>query len=73
MSEKNLNEISWGESEIDVTAEDLKWDYAKMLANILTQIRNEYAHGSTNLHNLALRTVQIVCEIIKQLYEVPTV
>lgn len=71
MSEKNLTEISWDDSEIEVTAEDLNWDYANMLIETLPYIRNEYAHGSTNLHNLVLHTIQIVCEIINQLYEAP--
>ena len=70
-SEKNLTEISWDDSEIEVTAEDLNWDYANMLVETLPYIRNEYAHGSTNLHNLVLHTIQIVCEIINQLYEAP--
>jgi hypothetical protein len=30
-SEKNLTEITWDESEIQITAEDLDWDYVKML------------------------------------------
>jgi len=71
MSETNLTEISWDDSEIEVTAEDLNWDYANMLVQTLPYIRNEYAHGSTNLHNLVLHTIQIVCEIINQLYEAP--
>ena len=70
-SEKNLTEISWDDSEIEVTAEDLTWDYANMLVETLPYIRNEYAHKSTNLHNLVLHTIQIVCEIINQLYEAP--
>jgi hypothetical protein len=73
MSEKNLTEISRDESDIQVTAEDLNWDYANMLVDLLPDLRNRYAHGSTNLHNLALLTIRIVCEIINQLYEAPTV
>ena len=48
------------ESDIQVTAEDLNWDYANMLVDVLPDLRNQYAHGSTDLHNLALRTIQIV-------------
>lgn len=71
MSEKNLTEISWDDSNIQVTSEDLDWDYANVLVDFLPEIRNEYAHGSTTLHNLALETIQIVCEIINQLYPKP--
>ncbi len=70
-SEKNLTEITWDESDIQITAEDLDWDYVKMLPDLLPRLRNEYAHGSTDLHNWALRSFQIVSEIINQLYQAP--
>lgn len=35
------------------------------------RVRNDYAHGSTELHNWALRSFQIVSEIINQLYPKP--
>jgi len=68
MSEKNLTEITWDESDRKITDEDLDWDYVKMLPDMLPMLRNEYAHGSTELNNWALRSIQIVCEIINQLY-----
>jgi hypothetical protein len=68
-SEKNLPEITWDESDIQITAEDLDWDYVKMLPDLLPRLRNDYAHGSTDLHNWALRSFQIVSEIINQLYQ----
>jgi hypothetical protein len=70
-SEKNLTEITWDESDIQITAEDLDWDYVKMLPDLLPMLRNDYAHGSTDLHNWALRSFQIVSEIINQLYQLP--
>ena len=43
-SEKNLTEITWDESDIQITAEDLNWDYVKMLPELLpmtpSQCRN---------------------------------
>jgi len=71
MSEKNLTEITWDESDIQITAEDLDWDYVKMLPDLLPMLRNDYAHGSTDLHNWALRSFQIVSEIINQLWQAP--
>ena len=71
MTEKNVNEIEWDESEIAVTAEDLEWDYAATLVEVLPRLRNTYAHGTTNLHNLALMSMRAVCEIINQLYPQP--
>ena len=70
-SEKNLTEFTVDESEIQITAEDLDWDYVKMLPELLPMVRNDYAHGSTQLHNWALRSFQIVCETINQLYPSP--
>ncbi len=72
MSEKKLTEMTWDESDIKITAEDMDWDYVKMLPDMLPMLRNDYAHGSTELNNWALRSIQIVCEIINQLYEPPT-
>jgi hypothetical protein len=54
-----------------ITEEDMDWDYVKMLPNILPKLRNEFARGSTELNNWALRSIEIVCEIINQLYEAP--
>lgn len=71
MMEKKLDEISWDESEIEVTSEDLDWDYAAVLADTLPQLRNMHAHGSTNLHDLTLMSIRSVCEIINQLYRRP--
>lgn len=71
MPEKNLTDISWDDSEPEVMAEDQNWDYANMLTDTLPYIRNKHAHGSTNLHNLVLLTIQNICEIINQLYEAP--
>jgi hypothetical protein len=68
MAENNLEEITWDESQIEITEEDLDWDFAEMLVNTLPLQRNDYAHGSTVLHNQVLSTIRIVCESINQLY-----
>jgi hypothetical protein len=70
-SEKNLTEWTIDESDIQITAEDLDWDYVKMLPDLLPMLRNDYAHGSTDLHNWSLRSFQIVSEIINQLWQPP--
>jgi len=43
----------------------------KMLPDLLPMLRNDYAHGSTDLHNWSLRSFQIVSEIINQLWPPP--
>jgi hypothetical protein len=72
-AEKNLETISWDGSAIEITEEDLDWDYVKMLTDVLPKLRNEYAHGTTNLQATALWFIQIASEIINQLFEVPDV
>lgn len=72
MTEKHLTEIAWDESRIEVTEEDLDWDFAEMLVNVLPLQRNDYAHGSTILHNQVMGTIRIVRESINQLYPCPT-
>jgi hypothetical protein len=68
--EMNLDKITCDESEIQITAEDLDWNYVKVLADFLPLSRNEYAHGSTNLYPAAApQTIRIISEIINQLYE----
>lgn len=71
MIEKNLNEITWDDSEVEITPEDLNWDYVAALVDVLPKLRNNYAHGSTHLHNLSLMSIQIVCEAVNQLYQRP--
>jgi len=71
MTEKGLTEIAWSEADIEIKPEDLEWDYTAMLVKVLPDLRNDYAHGSKDLHNQSLRTVQIVSEIINQLYLEP--
>ena len=70
-SERTLTEWTIDEADIQITAEDLDWDYVKMLPDLLPMLRNDYAHGSTDLHNWSLRSFQIVSEIINQLWQPP--
>lgn len=71
--EKNMTSgcFTLNESDIQVTEEDMHWDYIGDLLKMLPKIRNEYAHGSPMLHNWSAPTIEIVCETINQLF-VPT-
>jgi hypothetical protein len=42
-----------------------------MLVKVLLDLRNNYARGRKDRHNPSLRKVQIVSEIINQLYPEP--
>jgi hypothetical protein len=54
-----------------VRAQDPEWDLLASLEKALPQIRNDYAHGSYNLAPTALGIIELVHEIIKQLFTPP--
>jgi hypothetical protein len=51
-----------------VEAQDPEWDLLTSLERALPQIRNDYAHGSYNLMPTALGLIELVHEIINQLF-----
>lgn len=59
------------ENEIDRDNPDAKdvQDYCRTLIDMLPFIRNELAHGSRMLHPNALTTLEIVADLINQLFE----
>lgn len=69
LEEKGLDEIILDYGEIEITEEDKNIDYVSRLPEILSAVRNDYAHGSKTLNNHALSTFVIVSEIINQLYK----
>lgn len=68
MREKDLNQIELDYSEVQVTDIDRNLGYIKDLIEILPKFRNKYAHGSKMLHNNVLGTIQLVSEIINQIF-----
>ena len=69
MEDKGLTEMIVNDSEFEIQDVDRNIDYIKVLQETLPTIRNHYAHGSKTLHNQVLGTIQIVSEIINQIYE----
>ncbi|MDR4493126.1 MAG: hypothetical protein R3B74_01645 [Nitrospirales bacterium] len=65
---KGLKEIAYDYSDLEVTDADRNREYLDFLSNFLPNLRNEYAHGSTTLDNQALTTLEVVSEIINQIY-----
>jgi hypothetical protein len=51
-----------------VEAQDPEWDLLASLEKALPQIRNDYAHGSFNLMPTSLGIIELVHEIINQLF-----
>ncbi len=70
MNRKGLTEIELDFSEVEVTDQDRDWNYINILLKSIPNLRNHYAHGSTTLHNRVLSTIQIVKEIIDQIYPI---
>lgn len=68
MREKGLDRIDLDYSEAQITDIDRNKGYIADLVEILPKIRNNYAHGSGMLHSSVLGTIQIVSEIINQVY-----
>ena len=68
MQQKGLEQIELDDSEVQVTDMDRNLGYINDLIEILPKFRNNYAHGSKMLHNHVLGTIQIVSEIINQIY-----
>ncbi len=68
MMEKGLKSIELDYSKVQITDVDRNIHYAKILLETLPEIRNHYAHGAILLHDQVLGTIELVSEIINQLY-----
>jgi hypothetical protein len=69
MKDKGLSEYTWDDSEIDESKFDVEWNYVEVLCNIIPKIRNNYAHGSSTLHNQVLHSFENISIIINKMYE----
>jgi hypothetical protein len=54
-----------------IQAEDPQWDLFASLQKALPQIRNDYAHGSYSLIPTSLGIIELIHEIINQLFAAP--
>lgn len=68
MDAKGLKQIDLNYSEVAVSDADRGWEYLNFLADYLPELRNHYAHGTSMLHNQVLTTLEVVSEIINQIY-----
>jgi hypothetical protein len=59
------------DTPVEVTPEDQRWDLVAVLRESLPRHRNELAHGSTMLTRQVLGTIELVAEILDQLYRDP--
>ena len=68
VSRLGLDEMEHDESKIDIKDVDRNHDYLAILLENIPDSRNHYAHGSKSLHNQVLGTIQVVKEIINQIF-----
>lgn len=68
MNRTGATEITFDDSKVQPTSDDLNHDWITCFVESLPLIRNTYAHGSEILHPTVLHTFGIVCELINQLY-----
>ena len=70
MYKKGLSSIDCDYSEVMITDADRNWKYLDILQEKLPELRNLYAHGTSNLDNQVLGTIEAVSEMINQIYPV---
>lgn len=69
MVEQNLEQIELDYDSVQPNGQDRDWDFLSILLRTLPKTRNEYAHGSTLLRKQVLGTIEVVAEVLNQLYE----
>jgi hypothetical protein len=67
MSRLGLTEMA-GNDNLEIKDVDRDHDMLRALLKNFPWLRNHYAHGSKSLHNQVLGTLQIISEIINQIY-----
>ncbi|HDR8954969.1 TPA: hypothetical protein QDA82_005360 [Burkholderia vietnamiensis] len=69
MLDQQLDSMEIDESlPVNIIADDQSWDLMKILRKSLPSLRNELAHGSSMLTHQVLGTIELVAEILSQLY-----
>jgi hypothetical protein len=69
MIDQGLESIKVDNSEpLIITEEDRNWDLLQTLIETIPSLRNELAHGSSMLTNQVLGNIELVAEILNQLY-----
>ncbi len=69
MDRRGLSEAKFDETNIEIKDVDRDHDYLSVLLETIPALRNHYAHGSKSLHNQVLGTIQVVAEIINQIFQ----
>ncbi|WP_232071314.1 hypothetical protein [Paraburkholderia pallida] len=69
MIDQQLESMEVDDDEpVNITPCDQRWDLVQILQKSLPSLRNELAHGSSMLTNQVLGTIELVAEILSQIY-----
>ena len=68
MKNSGLDKSKIDYSEVRISERDKDYDYVKILCEVIPTLRNNYAHGSSTLHNQVLGSFHIVKDILDQIY-----
>lgn len=70
MQERGLDRIELDYSDIEVIDEDRNWAYLENVLEGLSETRNSHAHGSTSVYSPSVATIELVAEVVNQLFPV---
>jgi hypothetical protein len=68
MIESGAEQTEMDYASVQPNDRDRNWNYVETLRAVLPEIRNSYAHGSTRLGRQVLGTLELVSELLNQLY-----
>lgn len=68
MREHRLQEMSYETTPVELAEADRDFDLLGLLLRSLPRIRNDHAHGSSNLHSQVSATFEVVTDLLNQLF-----
>lgn len=68
ISDRGLSELWFDPDEVVPNDQDYEWNLLSVLKECLHKTRNAHAHGTTMLHMQSFGTLELVSEIINQLF-----
>lgn len=68
MQQEGLTEVSYDPAQIELTAEDLSFDWIKQFTDSLPDLRNMHAHGTSNLYPTVFNTFRTVHNLVGQMF-----
>lgn len=66
--QRGTSEIAFDDTQYEIKDVDRDHEYWEKVIKVIPWLRNMYAHGSTSLHNQVVGTINLVSEIINQIY-----